>query len=72
MAGSPKKPAHDSRAKDGNIGQALVDRFGGKAAAIGKKAAPGPLYTVSGDPCAVLALAVTWFDQNAPAGMEAA
>ena len=33
----------DSRAKDANIRQALIDRFGGSAA-IGRKAAPGPLY----------------------------
>src|SRR5437588_6926695 len=32
---------HDSRAKDGNIRQALIDRFGGKEEAIGKKASPG-------------------------------
>ena len=63
---------HDSRAKDGNIRQALIDRFGGKDAAIGKKASPGPLYGVSGDCWAALALAVTWVDHNACGGMEAA
>lgn len=63
---------HDSRAKDGNIRQALIDRFGGKDAAIGKKATPGPLYGVSGDVWAAMALAVTWCDQNLPAGTEAA
>src|SRR6266481_1319568 len=49
---------HDSRAKDGNIRQALLDRFGGKDKAFGKKASPGPLYGVSGDVWAALALAI--------------
>ena len=55
---------HDSRAKDANIRQALIDRFGGKEKAIGKKASPGQLYAVSGDLWAALSLAITWFDQN--------
>jgi len=53
---------HDSRAKDGNIRQAILDRFGGKEKAIGKKATPGPLYGVSGDLWAALAVALTWHD----------
>lgn len=56
---------HDSRAKDANIRQALVDRFGGKEAAIGKKASPGPLYMVKGDAWAALALAITVHDTHA-------
>jgi hypothetical protein len=55
---------HDSRAKDGNIRQALIDRFGGKEKAIGKKASPGPLYGISGDLWAALALAVTFYDMR--------
>ena len=52
------------RAKDGNVRQALIDRFGpGKEAAIGKKKTPGPLYGVSGDAWAALAVAVTWADR---------
>lgn len=47
------------RAKDGNIRQALIDKYGGKEAAIGKKATPGPLYGVSADVWAALAVAVT-------------
>lgn len=47
------------RAKDPNVRQALIDRFGGKAA-IGKKKTPGPLYGVSGDVWAALGVAVTW------------
>jgi hypothetical protein len=50
----------DSRAKDANIRQALIDRFGGKDAAIGRKAAPGPLYGISRDVWSALAIAVTY------------
>lgn len=50
----------NNKAKDGNIRQALIDKFGGtKEAAIGKKATPGPLYGVRADEWAALALAVT-------------
>lgn len=49
-----------TRAKDPNVRQALLDRFGpGKEKAIGKKSSPGPLYGVSGDVWAALAVAVT-------------
>jgi hypothetical protein len=50
-----------ARAKDTNIRQALIDRYGGSAA-IGKKAAPGPLYGVSKDVWSALAVAVTAAD----------
>lgn len=53
---------HSSKAKDGNIRQAIIDRFGGEAA-IGKKASKGPLYKVSGDCWSALAVALTWWDQ---------
>lgn len=50
----------NSRAKDANIRQALIDRYGpGRAAAIGRKATPGPLYGISGDGWAALGVAVT-------------
>jgi hypothetical protein len=57
-----------AKANDTNIRAALIDRFGGvggKDAAIGKKASPGPLYGVASDEWAALALAVTWADQHA-------
>jgi len=54
---------HDSKAKDANIRQAILDRFGGKSA-IGKKASPGPLYGVSGDEWAALAVALTFWDKR--------
>ena len=49
------------RAKDANIRQSLIDRFGGKAAI--KKG--GSLYKVSGDVWSALAVAVTWSDLRA-------
>jgi hypothetical protein len=53
----------DSRAKDANIRQALIDRFGGPAA-VGRKAAPGPLYGISRDVWSALAIAVTYTVQG--------
>lgn len=58
---------HSMRAKDGNIRQALIDRFTGGAgekAAKGTKKNPGPLYGVSGDVWAALAVGVTYLDQQ--------
>ncbi len=49
----------DSRAKDANIRQALIDRYGGKERAIGLKASPGPLYGLTGDCWAALGVAIT-------------
>lgn len=52
-----------TRAKDANVRQALIDRFGpGKDKAIGKKASPGPLYGMKADVWQALALAVTVHD----------
>ena len=47
-----------ARAKDSNVRQALLDRFGPQ----GTKKAPGVLYGVHKDVWAALALAVTWAD----------
>ena len=53
------------RAKDANIRQAIIDRFGpGKDKAIGSKAAKGPLYGIHGDEWSALAVALTWADQH--------
>lgn len=49
---------HDSRAKDTNIRQAILDRYGGKSA-IGTKKQPGPLYGVKSHIWAALAVALT-------------
>lgn len=56
LCGSPK-------AKDANIRQALLDRYGGSAA-IGKKKAPGPLYGIKADLWAALAVAETYQGRN--------
>lgn len=51
-----------TRAKDDNVRQALIDRFGGvegKAVAVGKKASPGPLYGIKSHEWAALAVALT-------------
>ena len=49
-----------SRAKDANVRQALIDRYGpGKARAVGLKASPGPLYGMTGDCWAALGVAIT-------------
>jgi hypothetical protein len=57
----------DSRAKDGNIRQALVDRFGEP----GSKKHPGLTYGISGHAWQALALVVTYFDLYAATGAVA-
>lgn len=52
----------DPRAKDPNVRQALIDRYGGDTLAVGRKAAPGPLYGISRDVWAALAVGVAWLD----------
>lgn len=48
---------HSARATDANVRQALIDRFGGKERAVGRRAAPGPLYGVKSHAWAALAVA---------------
>lgn len=56
---APRKGA----AKDGDVWAALVERFGGGPdIAVGRKAAPGPLYGIHSDVRAALAVAVAWLD----------
>jgi hypothetical protein len=50
---------HDSKAKDGNIRAALIDRFGKP----GTLKFPGMLHGVSKDVWQAVALAVTWWDR---------
>jgi hypothetical protein len=51
-----------ARAKDANIRQAVIDRFGGKEKAIGTKKQQGPLYGLKADEWQALALAITFHD----------
>ncbi len=51
---------HTMKAKDANIRQALIDRFG----APGTKKNPGPLYGVKKHLWAALAVAVTYYDRQ--------
>jgi hypothetical protein len=51
---------HSMRAKDANIRQALIDRFGKP----GTKKAPGILYGIANDLWSALAVAITWQDQH--------
>lgn len=51
------------RAKDANIRQALIDRFGGELAK-GTKKNPGPIHGVTSHKLSALAVAVTWWDLN--------
>lgn len=61
----------NNAAKDGNIRAALIDRFGpGKAKAVGTIKARGPLYGISNDVWAALAVAVTWSDTHAREASE--
>lgn len=49
-------------ANDSNVRQAILDRFGGKEVAFGKKSAPGLLYGITGHRMSALAVALTYFD----------
>lgn len=53
---------HSMRAKDSNIRQSIIDRYGGKEKAIGRKKTPGPLYGVSADQWAAIAVGLYFAD----------
>ena len=54
---------HSAKAKDGNIRQAILDRYprtgGGKTPQIGTKAQPGPLYGVKSHVWAAIGVGLT-------------
>ena len=57
-----------ARAKDANVRAKLIDLYGpGKAAAIGTRKTPGPLYGVAGDMWAAIAVGVAWQHRKAGA-----
>lgn len=49
---------YSARANDANVRAAILDRFGGKERAIGKKSAPGPLHGIKADVWSALAIAL--------------
>lgn len=53
-----------ANASDTNIRAALIDLWGGKEKAIGKKATPGPLHGISKDVWAALAVAITYAERK--------
>ena len=55
------------KAKDANVWVALVDKFGGRDAAVGSQRAPRPLYGAKSHARAALGVAVTTFETKAPA-----
>jgi hypothetical protein len=61
-----------ARAKDANVRARLIDIFGGKEKAIGRKKTQGPLYGLAGDEWAALAVAIAWWDLNIRTGVVAA
>jgi hypothetical protein len=55
-----------ARAKDANVRQALIDKFGPtKEKAVGVKASPGPLYGIKSHCWSALAVAVTYCETTA-------
>jgi hypothetical protein len=55
---------NNMRAKDSNIRQALIDRYGGKEKGVGKKDKRGPLYGAKKDIWAAIAVGVTFLDKE--------
>lgn len=54
-----KHVCNDGRAKDPNIRQGLINRWGGKALAVGTVKKPGPLYGIKSHAWPALGVAVT-------------
>ena len=57
------------RAKDPNVRQALMDKFGYERA-VGTKTKPGPLYGIKSHLWSALAVAVTYVEQNCAKPIE--
>lgn len=56
---------NSGKAKDAQIRNCLIDRWGGKDRAIGTRADPGPLHGITADCWQALAIAVTYSDATA-------
>lgn len=52
------------RAKDREVRQAVLERFGGKKKALGTKAKPGPLHGLTGHEFQALAAAIVWWEMR--------
>ncbi len=53
-----------ARAKDAQIRNTLLERWGGKALAVGTKSAPGPLFGVTADCWQALAVGITYVESK--------
>jgi len=53
-----------ARANDASVRYAILERFGGKDKAIGRKAEPGPLFGLRADEWAALAVGLTVWDRE--------
>lgn len=49
---------------DSGVRAALIDRWGGSEAAIGRKATPGPLYGIANDVWSALAVAIAYQEET--------
>lgn len=56
---------HDPRAKDANVRAALIDAYGGKERAVGKKKSPGPLHGFKSHMWPALGVAITYRERLA-------
>jgi len=54
----------NARSNDADVRHALVERYGGREAAIGRKGKPGPLREVKSHAWQALAAALCWIDQE--------
>lgn len=55
---------HSMKATDVNVRASIIERFGGKDQAIGRKASPGPLHGMAADVWSALALALTYAEKE--------
>lgn len=53
-----------TKAGDAQVRDAIIQRYGGRERAIGKKKTPGPLYGITGDVWAALSICITWAEQR--------
>jgi|SRR5882762_1160002 len=59
---------HSNKATDSNVRAALIEKYGGKRAAIGNAKEKGPLHGVTGDVWSALAVAITYRERSEEVG----